>query len=178
MKHFYIMLIVMGAVLISCSPEANETTLDATQRGLDLPGIDPGTVGGTTVLEETELTAGQNIDAGTVTVVLENGNLVITYTTSGDWYIDETHLFVGDLADLPTNGGGNPRIGHFPYSSTNGPGTVTVVYTLPALAPGECVYVAAHAVVIDAVTGQEETAWGNGEPIGGNSWAMMFEVCA
>lgn len=106
-----------------------------------------------------------------------DGFLVVTYSSIPDWEIRETHLFVGQFNDLPTNRRGNPIVGHFPYSGTHSPGTFVVTYSFPELPLGECVYIAAHAVVENTTTGQNETAWGDGIPIGGNNWAMMFEVC-
>ena len=53
------------------------------------------TVGNEENLYEDDLIAGQNLDAGTVTVSVVDGNIVV-YTSDGDWQIDETHLYIGD----------------------------------------------------------------------------------
>lgn len=181
MKLFYILLFVVSALMIGCSPETEEFTPENdAAMVITLPGgggVDDQTDNQDVGLEETvDLIAGQNIDVGSVTVTLDGDTVIVTYETDGDWSIDETHLFVGDLADLPTNGGGNPRIGHFPHNESHTAGTTTVIVSTIELLPGECAYVAAHAVVGNS-SGQEETAWGDGEPIGGNNWSMMFEVC-
>ena len=63
----------------------------------------------------TNLIAGQNHIAGTVTVENDGENLIITYTTNGDWTIDATHLSIGGCDDgsIPTTGSGNPKVGKF-----------------------------------------------------------------
>lgn len=176
MKSKITLLFLTTLLVLSCSKEQEPNSQTPITANFELPQIDDGLNGDPTVLYEDYLLAGQNIDAGTITVTLVDGNVVVTYTTNGDWVIDETHLYVGDINNLPTNNNGNPQIGHFPYSGNHN-GESQVIYTTINLAPGECVYVAAHAVVTNTTTGQTETAWGNGVPIGGNSWAMMFEVC-
>jgi hypothetical protein len=187
------LLMIVSIVMASCSIDKDENypTQDSTNFIIELPGIDDQTTGGDTTLYQDDLWAGQNIDVGTVTVTVSgDGTLTVTYETEGDWQIDETHLFIGDIGDLPLNGGGNPQIGQFPYSSVETGGTTFVSFIhVDTLAVGECVYIAAHAVVTNIVTGESETAWGNGDPIGGGngggngngngggSWAMGFEVC-
>ena len=171
------LVLAAGIVLFSCSPNNDELTVyDDTADRIII--IDTGTTGDPTATSyQTDLMAGQNVVSGIVTVDVVDGNVVVSYSTDGDWVIEETHLYIGPLAGLPTNGGGNPQVGQFPYSDTHPVGTTDVDYTGPGLIEGECVYVAAHAVVTNTVTGETETAWGQGIPIGGNSWAMMFEYC-
>ena len=48
------------------------------------------------------LLAGKTIEAGTVCVKNDTQYLYVTYTTTGDWYLDDLHLFVG--ASLATMG--------------------------------------------------------------------------
>ncbi|MBW2937996.1 hypothetical protein KXJ69_07755 [Aureisphaera sp. CAU 1614] len=177
MKSKITLLFFLSALMISCSKEAN-VDQEAIKDGndMDTRRDEPGG-GEPIVLYDDLLLAGQHIESGTISAVLVEGVIEVTYNTNSDWEIEETHLFVGDLSDLPTNGGGNPKIGRFPYKGNHASGTSTVTYSTIELQQGECVYVAAHAVVTNVNTGQTETAWGNGVPIGGNSWAMMFEVC-
>lgn len=124
----------------------------------------------------TDLMAGQNTDSGNVVVTETDGILDITYETEGDWVILETHLYVGIQENMPATNPGNPRIGQFPYSTDHGNGVTTFTYSIP-VPEGDSIWVAAHAVVYNTSTGQEETAWGYGVDIDGNSWAMWFEVC-
>ena len=177
MKTKLLLLLFICGLIFSCSKDNiletenyNEQS-DYNSRRLEPTETDP------IVLYEDLLMAGQNIVSGSIHVELIDGTVTVTYNTNADCEIEETHLFVGDLNDLPTNGGGNPKIGKFPYKNSHPTGTNTVTYSTIQLNPGECVYVAAHAVVKNVNSGQTETAWGNGISIGGNSWAMMFEVC-
>ncbi|MDC1362099.1 hypothetical protein N8203_03240, partial [Crocinitomicaceae bacterium] len=41
----------------------------------------------------TELLAGQTIPVGSVNVSVVDDDLLVNYTTTGDWVIDETHVF-------------------------------------------------------------------------------------
>ncbi len=180
MKTNYLLMLFMGiSLLISCSQD-NETLeiynvtteIDTSRR------LDNEETGGGISDASVDLMAGQNTDSGSVTVSDVDGLIDVTYQTEGNWTITETHLYIGSQEDMPANNPGNPRIGQFPYSGEHETGTTFVSYNdLNTIPVGECVWVAAHAVVLNTVTGQEETAWAFGEDIPGNSWAMYFEVC-
>lgn len=178
MKQLYFVSALAVVTLFGCTSEPlDPATANTEENFIIIPGIDDETTGNTTQLEEVDLMAGQHIDVGSVNVQLDGNTIIVTYETEGDWEIQETHLYVGEVSGLPTNGGGNPKIGQFPYKDTYPSGTQTVEVITIDLNPGECVFVAAHAVVEDTATSQNETAWGDGEPIGGNNWSMMFEIC-
>lgn len=137
------------------------------------------------------LVAGQNINAGTVTVTAEEDELlgdvlVVTYATTGGWTMDELHLWAGsDLTSMPTTRKGNPIPGQFPYVSGNIAGESLYSFTIPlaelGVGCGDSVYLAAHAALSlldengDVV--QTETGWGDGTRIltKGN-WATYFMV--
>lgn len=146
-------------------------------------------------VSETSLIAGQDDDIGTVTVeqTEEGGSLFITYTTTGDWYMTETHLHVAeDCSDIPQTGSGNPKVGNFEFSATHDPPVQEYTVEVPLDSdwePGDDLCIAAHADVFcdindngvfDADVDREETAWGEGELFTqrGN-WAMHFDyqVC-
>ena len=176
-------LLLLGLALMafSCQTEPINDLEITADRIIDGPGEvgDGSNANGEDVeLYSDDLLAGQTIDSGNLTVTLVDGNLVVNYETEGDWVITETHLYVGPLADMPLNTPGNPQIGQFPYTNEFDPAETSVTYATLDLEPGECVYVAAHAVVVNTVTGEEETAWANGDQLDGNSWAMAFEICA
>jgi hypothetical protein len=124
----------------------------------------------------TKLIAGQHHEAGMVTITVTEDQLIITYTTNGDWTIDATHLSIGGCNDgsIPTNGSGNPQIGHFEYHSEHSDGVNQVTYTFDLDDIPDQFCFAAHAEV-NGPTG-EETAWAEGEEFSGNSWAMYVEV--
>ncbi len=175
MKFKFTLFMLAPLFFLSCSQEA---VIEEDQPTANLfNAVNTGTQN-TVNLYDDVLFAGQTIDVGVARVDLEDGIVFVSYETEGDWIIEETHLFVGQLADVPTNGGGNPKIGQFPFKDTHTGNTTLVSYdTGFTLVNGECLYVAAHAVVTNTVTGQSETAWFNGDPFGGNSWAMISHVC-
>ena len=98
----------------------------------------------------TDLIAGQDFDnpVGTVTVKFDDeDNIVVTYKTDAGWFITETHLHIAEQPGLiPTNNGGNPRIGHFD-NGEEGLFDSEVSYTIPYDKEWDCYYIAAHAVV-------------------------------
>lgn len=136
-------------------------------------GCDPTTV---------ELTAGQTINSGTVSVTNDENFIYVTYTTANGYFLTQTHLYVGDCALIPVNGQGNPLPGHFPYSSTHS-NITTYTYQVPISSINSCGCIAAHAVVVKlGASGnviETQTGWGHGtriNPNGGN-WGMKFEYC-
>lgn len=114
-----------------------------------------------------DLVAGQYTVVGDVMVWHDTEMLYIRYTTDGDWYLTETHVYVGDEADLPTNKKGNPQIGHFPYA-TDHDYVQEYTYSFDLVddlgwEKGDELFIMAHAVVDRVVDGevvQSETAWG------------------
>jgi hypothetical protein len=132
-----------------------------------------------------DLMAGQHINVGTVCYDVVGSDLKVTYTTTGNWFINETHLWVGtSLANMPQNGAGNPQIGRFPYKASN-LSVQTYTFTIPTYMLGltSCpyaFYAAAHAVVqqkYGSTVVQTETAWGKGERmVSRGSWAMYSNV--
>ena len=124
------------------------------------------------------LLADQDIDVGTLTVTVSDGDLIVTYTMyplfpdEGEWELLETHLYVGytnpeELTSAP---------GQFPYSEEHDPAVFTVKYTIPiseiesyelkggkkwvvveGAPPGSVIYIAAQAEI-----GMVD---GDGEPI-------------
>jgi hypothetical protein len=111
-----------------------------------------------------DLYAGQTIPSGTVSFSLAGDILTVTYTTSGDWRLQETHLdVVGDFCDFPTAGNDNPKVGQFAYSETHDDVTTyTYEVDVSGLEGVPPYLVAAHAVVDDGE--REETAWADGCP--------------
>ncbi len=123
---------------------------------------------------QTDLIAGQNWDspAGVVTVWDDGEYLYVTFKTTGDWSLGETHLYVGTVQ--PTKA----APGRFPFKNQTG-GYKILLNNLGVVC-GNTLYIAAHAVVSQGC--QQETAWADsyGIPFNINKgWAMYFqyEVC-
>ena len=112
------------------------------------------------------LIAGQNITVGEVWIWNDNENLYIKYQTNPPWYMTETHLYVG-----PTLPPSLIKPGRFPYKHENLNSVLEDMYTIRlselGVESGDSVYVLAHADVVNIVTGDSETAWKEGTPIGG-----------
>lgn len=122
------------------------------------------------------LIAGQHYTAGSVTVDVDGNDLVITYSTNGDWVINATHMSIGNCEDqsIPTTGADNPKVGRFEHQTTHEEGTNEVVYRINKEAIDDFYCFAAHAEVVGP-TGKE-TAWAEGIPFGGKNWAMFVEA--
>ncbi len=128
----------------------------------------------------TNLTAGQYINAGNVSVWNDEVNLYVKYETTGNWSLNETHLAVVNTSymDIPQTKKGNPIPGKFDYKNESLT-TQTDTYVIPLeWGVDEELFIAAHAEVqLLNETGaivQEETAWGEGYDFPGKNWAMYF----
>ena len=125
------------------------------------------------------------IDVGEVIIWTNDPDfLYITYETTDDWYITETHLHVADSLDgIPQTKKFNPIPGHFDYKTDHAPPVQEYTYTIPwTWNPGTTLYIAAHAVVLE-YTGpilydipmyRIETAWGDGLDFEGKNWATYI----
>ncbi|GEM_PF-3352109 len=98
------------------------------------------------------LLAGQDIDAGTVSVWNDGDNLFVKFETSAGWVMTETHLAVAtDPNDIPQKNG-NPIPGRFTYKHEDLGGVTEDPYTIPlseiGAGPDGTVYIAAHAALL------------------------------
>ena len=123
----------------------------------------------------THLIAGQHHVAGSVTVDIDGDNLIITYSTNGEWTLGITHLSIGNCDEdwAPLTGSGNPQVGQFEYTEpySSGPNEVVYIVSLEGLDDNFCF--AAHAEVEGPTGG--ETAWAQGTQFSGRGWAMFVE---
>ncbi len=125
-----------------------------------------------------ELTAGQNIDVGSITLGNDENNLIVTFETDTPWLLGTTHVHVGsDIDDVPESGGGQPIPGLFDYAHEREvpPGVTVDTHTIPFsdlnLSEGQCgveLYIWMHAEVFvlgdNGEVIQSETAWGGDTP--------------
>ena len=185
MKNYYFLLLLCSTLLMSCSK--NDAVEDASQANYTIDFkisesiIDTLAKSEDGVCATMDLIAGQNYLAGLVTIERDESYLIITYTTSGNWKINATHMYAGICEDIPQTRSGNPRVGVFDYATTHSNGTNTVQYAIEVDFFDSCFCVAAHAEVSltddSGNTIQSETAWGQGQQFDGNSWAMYKEFC-
>lgn len=126
---------------------------------------------------------GKTIEVGVLTVSNDEENIFVTYDLTGtNWYLAETHLFVGHVDDLPLNRPGNPVIGSFPFASNHDEEQL-FTYTLSRTDFDDCFAVAAHAVVeqLDENGNKisEETAFADGgTQFPGKRWGWyLAEYC-
>ena len=132
-----------------------------------------------------DLIGGQDIDTGDVMIWHNTETLYIKYTTDGDWWLSETHVFVGDdIDDVPTTGKkNNPKIGHFPYSMDHDPMVQEYIYEFDLVDDlgfenGDTLFIMTHAVVfrvVDDEVVQGETAWSGDEDFPSQRWAYYFD---
>lgn len=185
-----VIFILSTITLLSCSGESIEGTNDqnlsldnniSSNEGTTASRVLPNNnVPKESIPVTKELIAGQNYNIGTVTADVVDEVMIVTYDiTDPSWIMTVSHLFVGECGTQPVTGSGNPKVGHFTYQRTYVGGVNTDEYEIEEYLEEGCI--AAHAVVINTVTGQEETAWADGVSYGmsteegeGNSWATIF----
>ena len=126
----------------------------------------------------TPLIAGQNTVIGEVSCIMNSattGACEYDVTVPG-WCLTETHLYVG--ATLPRKA----APGQFPYQTSGGCATeVTIPFNLSdvgltACPVGASLVVMAHAVAVNRLIRQAETAWGRGLETGLGGWSMSFNL--
>ena len=187
----------------SCNQSEEEIYLDDIQSGtkIEFSAEVPNKPNQDTVIENSEndhcgdavvfeFIAGQKIDVGEITVTNDQSKIYVTYQTTGNWWITETHLFVGKKSDLPLTASGNPKIGHYPYHGEHDH-VQSIQFVIDIDSDwtvdknGEfCVTISMHASVVlknsEGNVQQSETAFGKGDqPIEfeGSRWGWYHNVC-
>lgn len=191
MKKSYLMTMMLVALgWYACQKEAPKQT--GENHALELRN----TCGTTSW----NLTAGQTLDVGTVTVSNDAENIYVTFTLDDPDYpnacFGTLHLWVGNnLDNVPSNPQGTPVPGHF-CSADGGAcmdvtGMTTYTFSIPFSdlnivdvnqACGLTLYVVSHAEVdLDCTDGDtgHETAFGGPNPGAGNRWWFYgtYTVC-
>lgn len=164
----------------SCS-KISQTSNDTDAPNVSIIDRTEGRCGTTTC----NLTAGQTINVGTVTIENDQSNLYVTYTlTYPGATFGTLHMWAGnDLTNLPTNNPGNPQPGQFCQADGgacfDASGLTTYTFIIPFVdlnivdinnVCNQNLYVVTHAEV-NNVNGQNETAFGCDKPgPTGNRW--------
>lgn len=155
---WYVFIAVMAFLSLSCEKdkETSETFSSTGLKNFEVACF-PYT---------TDLLAGQSMDVGDVTAVIDGSILTVTYEIIDNcWCMTESHLDVQlDPANFPMTPKGNPKVGHFAYSGTFSCGDfweVQIDLNSMGWNSGDPVYIAAHAVVKHP----ELTSFANALPI-------------
>lgn len=147
------LLIIILFVGISCESNVGTEEIATTEQAeVEALNILSG--------ETVTLYAGQHMDVGEVEVTDDGTELTVTFRTTGEWCLLETHVHVWENEeDLPVNDKGNPVPGQFDYSDTH-ECEVEASYTIPlSNFSGTDLLIAAHAVVQKTTTNCEITEY-------------------
>jgi len=126
--YLIVVSLILGLVLTGCSLLSNISQVPAT----DQSGVSYLTKGTLTSPDVFTLYAGQDIDVGTVSVWHDGVELHVTYNTTGDWVLTETHLAVATSIDgIPQNKNDNPIPGKFSYKHEDLGGVTSDPYMIP-----------------------------------------------
>lgn len=177
-----LLALVSLAFLSSCQKEENVLPVKKEMNGVTptaaLKEGDPVFCGSAYT---TNLMAGQNIVAGTVTIQNTSSDLYVTVNTVNGWMINLVHLYAGSLSNAPVNGAGNPQPGQFPYVQSFQPLVNEYTFIIPLQNLDPCFIVALHAEVKKFNQAgqliQSETAWGQGIRFSNKNWGMYMEYC-
>jgi hypothetical protein len=164
-----IIFILFGILLSSFSGVEKEDGVTTSQ----------GAICGTP--KAVRLMAGKNIHAGSITVSNDEKNVYISYSSTGEWKIKATQLFIGACTAIPKGKTGNPNVGLFPHKEQFPTFTDSWKVSIPVSSLSSCFCIAAHAELVKVSNGivvQSETGWGEAVQISPKgSWAMSFEYC-
>ncbi|MBM3332333.1 hypothetical protein FJY68_10895 [candidate division WOR-3 bacterium] len=163
--------VVAGLMVTGCERQG-----DLTQRvgvaSTWIPNLQPATF---------TIWAGQNQNAGNVTVWFDQTKLYIKYQTTGNWWISETHAHAAtSLGGIPQKNG-NPSPGKFEFKNTFNPKVQTWTYAIPVKpgwVEGTELYIATHCVVSQLVGGKyvnEQTGWAGPHDFPGRNWAKYIK---
>ncbi len=175
---FFIILLVVITIM-SCSKEETFTARTSCTIDTDLVSFSSLSCNTATSID---LIAGQTINAGKITLFNDGINLTVTFSTTGGWVLDETHLFAGDCAYIPLNSSCNPQFGLFPFNNTHSPSATSFTYQIPVTSLDSCFCFVAHASVSQVNTTGDiitsETAIGVGpNDLPGNRWGWFSVFC-
>ena len=163
-----------GVIITGCNVTSNDANVTGES---DFRALGATVDGADTV----DLIAEQHIDVGGINITNDEDNLYISFYTTEDWYMTETHLAVSTLVDGIPQKKGNPIPGHFPYKAEYEPPIQEQdeSYVIPIegewFKSGVCIAVhAAVQQIVDENIMQEESAWGAGIDFTGKNWATYF----
>jgi hypothetical protein len=188
MKQKMMNVLISGFVITSLLTACSKNKVEPIQQNLEAnPAAKKGLVASSTVYSAysgaagcstvvATLYAGQTMNAGTVTVLNTADSVFVTYQTTGNWKMEQTHLYTGTLAGAPLAGGGNPQNGQFATSGSFSTPITTVTYGFLSSALPASFIVAAHCVVSEynGARSNTQTGWAAGTSFNGSNWATYI----
>lgn len=151
--NFTLSIALLFSTVLFCM--SCDSTIGTEEAGLESQSVELNILNNISFGESVPLLAGQNIEAGEITVRNNGTELMVTYRTNSDWALTETHLAVGtEMSQIPRTKKGSPKVGKFNYKSIHDPAVIFYSYTIPLsefdVSSGEDLIIAAHAVVHSA----------------------------
>jgi len=126
--------------------------------------------------------AGRNIKIGDVSIYNSKHTLYIEFSTIDNWFVGHTHLFVGNIKDIPQTPSRDLMLGNFPYNTSHDLGTKNYIYEIPLETLGQCFDIVIHAETFKTDEQnnviQTETAYiGRTRLNHPGSWAIYNHYC-
>lgn len=127
--------------------------------------------------------AGQNVEAGSVTIWCTGTTAYLKFDVTGDWWLEQTHVAIAYTVDgIPQTKNGTPIPGDFPYGMTYDPLVKTYTYEIPWEDGWELddhLVIAAHSVVVKldeyGQIMESQTGWAGDKEGPGKRWWRYFE---
>ncbi|MBN1946065.1 MAG: hypothetical protein JW797_10335 [Bradymonadales bacterium] len=188
------LLVAAGLVgLLSCGLEPD--ILDSSRQASTLEETPEVTLCGKAT--SVDLVARRHSVVGEVIATNDEVNLYVEYSMQPGWGLEETHLALAvEVADLPLNRAGHPRVGHFPYRTHHRPPVDSFTYVVPldsvaadgpGAVAGDLLVIAAHAAVVSFDRDDHhhhghhrhrrhrDSAWATGYSVSGHSHVAVFD---
>ena len=180
-KLFFVVLGIVMLVLVGCTDKNMITgpERDAAKLGNANESVASIRLLNTQIAAEYPIWAGQNINAGTISVMNDDDYLYVTYNTVNGWMLAQTHVHVADnLNGIPRTKQGAPIPGQFDYSTNHNPVVNTYTYNIDLsqynFQMGQEIIIAAHASLVNGNYPdgeyQQETGFGGNDPGPGPRW--------
>ncbi|MGQ1784416.1 hypothetical protein [Saccharicrinis sp. GN24d3] len=130
-----------------------------------------------------DIIAAQHYDVGDLVIWEADDKLYINYQLGGEYTLDEAHVYVGCIEEMPATKKGSPKNGNFPYHIEDFDNGILMIplADLENICKDEngCWPIAAHAVVSKTMGNEkwEETAWSTGTEFDGKNWGWYSTYC-
>ena len=174
--HYLMVSLLITVLSLAC------TTSD--DRGLEPCNIDATTAVSSDLPCDTEISldliARWTIHVGTVTLYRDEDVFVVSYETTNDRVMDDSHIFLGACDAVPLDANCEPAIDLFPYRTVHSPPVNNYTYEIPASELEDCNCFIAQATTHlpdnGGVLYQSSFAVG-GNDLPGNQWGSFAILC-